>query len=394
MSATPTSGALAGLTVLDLSRLLPGPYLGRVLADLGADVIKVEAPGGHGDWVRWLPPLAGDQGASFAALNYGKRSVVLDLKKPEGAAVLRALCRRADVLVESFRPGVLDRLGVGYDALAAENPRLVFCSISGYGQEGPLAATPGHDLGYLARSGVLSLFGPAASAPQVPGVQLADIAGGALSAAVGILAALRERDRTGKGRHLDVSMTRSLGAFLALELPRRAAGEVDARGEGLLTGGVPCYRVYATADGRHMVLAALEPKFWTSFCERAGCRHLVDQALARGEVGGAVVRELTALFASRTQAEWIAVFAGSETCCEPVLTPEEAIASGAIAAVEAAGALAPATDVGFGPVASSRRTVPRLGEDGLAVARELGVSDQVVAAAREAGALLVPGEEG
>lgn len=386
MSTTHQAGALAGLTVLDLSRLLPGPYLGRMLADLGADVVKIEAPGGHGDWVRWLPPLVGDQGASFAALNYGKRSVVLDLKKPEGAAVLRALCRRADVLVESFRPGVLDRLGVGYQALAAENPGLVFCAISGYGQTGPLAASPGHDLGYLARSGVLSLFGPAGDAPQVPGIQVADIAAGALSAAVGILAALRERDRTGRGQLLDVSMTRSLGAFLALELPRRAAGEVDPRGDGLLTGGVPCYRVYATRDGRHMALAALEPKFWASFCERAGCPHLGDQALARGDEGAAVVRELAALFATRTQAEWVTAFAGSEACCEPVLTPEEALASGAIGAVDASGALAPATDVGFGPVAASRRAVSPLGADGLAVARDLGVPDDVVAAARAAGA--------
>jgi len=271
-----TSESLAGLRVLDLSRLLPGPYLTRILADLGADIVKVEAPEAAISCATCRPSSANTAPVL-------RRSTTASAPSPwtsarRSVAIFRAMALQADIVVESFRPGVLDRLGLGYATLAARNPRLIVCSISGYGQSGALCAAPGHDLGYAARAGVLALFGPADRAPQVPGAQLADIAGGALTSAIGILAAVIERGRTGRGQHLDVSMTRGAAAFLAMELARRCAGTPEPRGEGLLSGGVPCYRVYRTRDGRYMALGALEPKFFADFCARAGAPTSVTKA--------------------------------------------------------------------------------------------------------------------
>lgn len=388
---------LADLKILDLSRLLPGPYLTRVLTDLGADVIKIESP--DGDPTRYLPPFLPDDaacpgmGAAFAALNFGKRSVVLDLKASLGIDVFMAMLQRADVVVESFRPGVMDRLGLSYAALAAANPGIILCSVSGYGQTGALAQTPGHDLNYVARAGVLSMFGPPGLPPVVPGVQLADVLGGSMSAAVGILAALLERHKTGRGQHLDVSMTRSAMALLTMEWARRSLGVREPRGAGILTGGLPCYRVYETADGRYMALAALEPKFFAAFCARAGCAHLETDGLASGEAGAAVMVELEGLFRTRTQAAWVELMRGSDSCCEPVQTPEEAMLDGAIDAPLASfGSLQVLiSDVGmrFATDASASRplSLPGLGEHSLAVARELGVDGALVAQAAAVGAL-------
>jgi crotonobetainyl-CoA:carnitine CoA-transferase CaiB-like acyl-CoA transferase len=206
---------LAGIRVLDLSRLLPGPYATLVLADLGADVVKVEDPAG-GDYVRWMPPLAGQQSGYFHALNRNKRSLALDLRRPGGPEALRRLAARADVLVESFRPGVMDRLGVGWEALSRENPRLVFCSISGYGQTGPYRLRAGHDLDYVALAGVLALNG-APDAPLPLAVQVADVAGGAWPAVAGVLAALVRRSATGRGAHVDVAMVEGALGMLALQ---------------------------------------------------------------------------------------------------------------------------------------------------------------------------------
>ncbi len=381
---------LRGVRVLDLSRLLPGPYLTRVLADLGAEVIKIEAPDG-GDMLRWLPPSAGAHGAAFAALNYGKRSLALDLKLQEGREVFLALLDKADVVVESFRPGVLERLELSYSRLCERQPALIMVSLSGYGATGPLATAPGHDLGYVARAGLLELFGPVGATPAVPGVQLADVAGGGLTAAVGLLSALLERQRTGKGAHLEVSMTRGATAFLAMELARRSAGLREERGGGTLTGGLPCYRLYETKDGRFMALAALEPKFFAAFCQRAGCEQLSGAGLTTGEEGEAVVGELSRLFRTRTQAEWTALVAGSDACCEPVRTPEEAARDEALGleVVDLDGAWALATDVGFGPLSAEPR-VPGLGADAAAVLADFAVPGPIVERARVAGALVEP----
>ncbi len=254
---------LNGVRVLDLSRLIPGPFCTLILSDLGASVDKLEDP--HvGDYLRVFPPMKRGLSGRFNALNRDKRSLCLDLKKPEGRDALLRLARHYDVVVESFRPGVLDKLGVGFAALARENPRLVMLSISGYGQDGPLRDRAGHDLNYIALGGVLGVAGPPDRPPPTPAVQLADIAGGALFGAVGILAALYERERTGRGQQVDVSMCEGALAFLIPELGSYdAAGTPPRRGGELLIGGAACYGVYRTKDGRFLSVGALEPKFWT-----------------------------------------------------------------------------------------------------------------------------------
>lgn len=309
---------LSGLKVLDLSRLLPGPYASLVLADLGADVLKIETPEG-GDYLRWMPPLTGKVSWAFFALNAGKRSVALDLKSPEGVALLTRLAAEADILIDGFRPGVMQRLGLSYETLAAANPRLIYCAITGFGQTGPYRDAPGHDLGYLALSGVLGLAGPADGVPQVLPVQVADI-GGSLWALVAMLAALEARHVTGRGRFLDVSMTDGAGAFLTAALAAHLGGATPAprRGADTLTGGQACYGVYQTADGGFLAVAPLEPKFWATFC--AGVER--PDWLKR-QFDPKLRAEIVATLLTKTRAEWEAIFHGTEACVEPVLRPDE-----------------------------------------------------------------------
>jgi alpha-methylacyl-CoA racemase len=289
-------GPLEGLRVLDLTRLLPGPWATLQLVDLGADVVKVEDPD-PGDYMRELSP------GMFAALNRGKRSVVVDLKKPSGAAAFRKLCSSADVVVESFRPGVLERLGLG--SLCAEFPRLVLCRLSGFGQtEGPWRDRAGHDIGYLAMAGVL-----ARCRGQLPGVQLADLFGGAQNIVVAVLAALLERTRTGRGQSLDVSMT---DGSLGLVLPYLGGDTLD-----VLLGDHPCYRIYECASGR-IALGALEPKFWQRFCQGVGQPSWVTR-----QFDLALTAEVDALMRSRTRDEWDAVLRPFDCCSEPVLELSE-----------------------------------------------------------------------
>ncbi|MBX7116235.1 MAG: CoA transferase [Myxococcaceae bacterium] len=310
---------LEGLKVLDFTRLLPGPYATLVMADLGAQVDKVEEPLG-GDYVRQMPPFVGDMSALFATLNRGKRSLAVDLKAG-GAKIIRQLVKQYDVIFESFRPGVMDKLGVGYEALAKENPRIVYCALSGYGQNGPDRTKAGHDINYIARAGVLAYGGPKHGAPVLPGVQVADTGGGLFSL-VGILAALYARERTGQGRFVDVSMTESAMAFLHLGLgARRLMGKEGLplqRGAELLNGGVPCYGVYRTFDGQYLAVGALEPKFFEALCEALGRVDLVDGAYDTGERGQAVRRELERIFSSQTAQHWLNTFAGCEVCVELV----------------------------------------------------------------------------
>ncbi len=327
MSSDPAaSRPLAGLRVLDLSRLLPGPYATRVLADLGAEVVKLESPDG-GDYLRHMPPLApsaaGSAGAraswAFRALNADKRGVALDLKHPEGAAAFRALAIQADVLVDSFRPGVLARLGFGPDSLAALNPRLIHCAITGYGQHGPWAQAPGHDLNFLARSGALGLSGPSDAAPTIPPVQVADLSA-ALWAVIGIFAALEARRQTGLGRFVDIDMTAGASALLMATLAPWLNGAPGprARGDDVLTGGQTCYRAYVCRDGRVFTLAALEPQFWAAFCAR------VERPAWRArQFDPALGAEVAALFLTRDVAEWTSLLAGSDACAEPALSLSE-----------------------------------------------------------------------
>lgn len=318
------SQPLAGLRVVDFSRLLPGPYASLVLADLGAEVIKVEAPRG-GDYMRWTPPVSGRFSWIFGALNTGKRSLAVDLKRPEGVAAVRALLDTADVLLESFRPGVMDRLGLGWQTIKERNPRLVYCAISGYGQDGPYRDRAGHDLNYVGLAGLLSQSGPREAPPALPPVQIGDIGGGSLWSLVGILSALVDRERHGEGRFVDVSMTDGSLAFMQIALANHVAGGLKPppRGDDTLTGGRPFYGVYETADGRHMTLAAIEPKFWKAFCEAVERPDLIARQLGSAQDAEKVRAELVALFAGRTRDAWASVFETVDACCEPVLEAHE-----------------------------------------------------------------------
>jgi crotonobetainyl-CoA:carnitine CoA-transferase CaiB-like acyl-CoA transferase len=398
---------LAGVQVLDLSRLLPGPYATLVLADLGADVVKVEDPAG-GDYARWMPPLAGRQSGFFHALNRNKRSLALDLRRPEGAAALRRLARRADVLVESFRPGVMDRLGIGYEPLSAENPRLVLCSISGYGQTGPYRLRAGHDIDYAALAGVLGLNGPPA-APAPLGVQVADVAGGSWPAVAGILAALLRRGVTGRGAHVDVAMAEGALALLALQ-----QGAADARGSPLrrgaemLNGAAACYGVYRTRDGRFVALGALEPRFFQAFCHAAGRPELADRQFDAEGPGGAGVEgggdgsigpraALEALFATRTREEWGAFAAAHDVCLMPVLEGDEPRHDPQLAGRgnfveietpwEGRALRSLASPVRLSGVEPPRRPAPELGADSDQVLAESGFGEDEVAALRAGGLL-------
>jgi alpha-methylacyl-CoA racemase len=333
---------LQDVRVLDLSRLLPGPYATLLLADLGAKVDKVEDP--NGDGTRQMGPLVGGESALFYGLNRNKRSIVLDLKRPEGVAALKRLVRRYDVLVESFRPGVMAKLGVGYEVLRQENPRLVYCAVTGYGQTGPDRLKAGHDLNYIARAGVLGYGGAREGLPAMPGVQIADI-GGSLFSVIGVLAALHEQRRTGEGRLVDVSMHEGAVAFLHMHLAARlaAGGEQGplTRGAEALNGGLPCYGVYGTKDGRALAVGALEPKFFTQLLARLGREDLLEGAYELGAPADRVKAELAAIFAGRTLPEWKEFLAGTDCCVEPVLEGDEVLAD---AQLQARGAFVEAHD--------------------------------------------------
>ena len=371
--------ALEGLRVLDLSRLLPGGFCSLLLADFGADVIKVEDTRA-GDYLR-------ADGPAFLALNRGKRSISVDLKHPEGREALLRLARDADVLLESFRPGVMERLGVGYPRLREENPRLVYCAITGYGQDGPFALRAGHDTNYLARIGLLGLTGDPDGPPVQSAGQIADLGGGALMAAFGILAALRERDRSGEGQLVDVSMTDGALSWLAMDAARVLAGEAaPARGRAGLAGGLICYRPYRCADG-WVAFGALEPKFWAAWCRGVGREDLVEQQFE--PVGSDTHREVERVFAGRTRAEWEAFNDEHDCCLEPVLGLDEALSSELVRArgMVAGGALGTPVKLSRTPGDPTRAGEPALGGDTDAVLAEAGYGAGEIAALREAGAI-------
>ncbi|MEK6712400.1 MAG: CaiB/BaiF CoA-transferase family protein [Nitrospinota bacterium] len=314
---------LSGVRVLDLTRLLPGGQCTLMLAHLGADVIKVEDPT-RGDYGRMATPLDGRGASAFHLYcNIHKRSLALDLKHPEGVEALLRLVKRADVLVESFRPGVLDRLGVGYGRLSRESPRLIYCAITGYGQDGPLARAPGHDLNFEAMGGTVGLTGPAGGPPFIPGVPFADIGAG-MWAAFAIVAALRQAERTGRGQFIDMAMLDTAVGFLAHHAQYfLSCGTPGGRETTRHNGRRPSYRLYPTADGRWLAVACSEPKFWKNLCRLIGRLEFEGESSARGERRREVIAALEETFRERTQAEWLALFEGEEVCVSPVLDVEE-----------------------------------------------------------------------
>ncbi|MEZ5647076.1 MAG: CaiB/BaiF CoA-transferase family protein [Burkholderiaceae bacterium] len=319
-AATPAAqgGApLRGVRILDLTRLLPGPMCTLHLADLGADVIKIEDTGA-GDYAS--PPVRD-------MVNRNKRGIRIDLKHPQGRAILLDLCANADVLVEGFRPGVMERLGVGWQVVRERNPRLVYCSISGYGQTGPLRDEPGHDMNYSGLAGVADQIGGQGGMPGLSNVPVADLLGGTMTAVMGILAALYDAARTGTGRHVDIAIADGLMAHAVLPMAavHRHGRPVPVGGDRL-TGSLPCYAYYPTADGRYLAVGALERKFWDLFCERLERPDLKERH-APASTGEAeqVRQEVAAILRSRPLAEWTAVFADAQCCVTPVLRMDEAI---------------------------------------------------------------------
>lgn len=313
------SGPLAGIRVLDLSRLLPGPFATQLLLHYGAEVTKIEDTGA-GDYARDLNPLPRSGfGAAFTASNRGKRSIAIDLKQAEGVEAFLALVRESDVVLESFRPGVMDRLGVGWEVLRACAPGLVYCAISGYGQRTVRAHLAGHDLNYQGSAGLLHREG----SPAMPTALIGDLVGGSLCAVIAIQAALLERQKTGRGSFIDLSITHSVLMLNALTAARHLGGGDARAARARHGGGHPAYRMYETADHRHVTMAALEPKFWDRFCELAGCAELSGSQAERDLDHTASTLE--AIFRSRTLDEWKQLSARWDVCIGPVLTPEEAI---------------------------------------------------------------------
>lgn len=324
MSAARAVRPLDGVTVVDFTTLLPGPLATLMLAEAGARVIKIERPGGED--MRRFPPLVGEgdgaESAVHALLNRGKEIREVDLKDPAARVALMRLIADADVIVEQFRPGVMDRLGLGYEALRAIAPRLVYCSISGYGQTGPRAGEAGHDLNYQGSSGVLALSHGPLDRPTAPAALVADIAGGTLPAVINILLALLRRERTGTGAHLDIAMAEGMFAFAVFAQAEGAAtGRFPGSGEAMLAGGWPRYSLYATADGRLVAVGALEEKFWQRFCDLVGLPAALRRDAATPEATRAAVAER---MRARTAAEWRPLLAAADCCATVVATLEEA----------------------------------------------------------------------
>jgi crotonobetainyl-CoA:carnitine CoA-transferase CaiB-like acyl-CoA transferase len=409
---------LQGIRVLDLSRLLPGGFCSLLLADFGADVLKVEDTG-MGDYIRWSPPYyegAHDSASSalFLSLNRNKRSIRLDLKSDGGREALLALVRESDVVLESFRPGVLERLGVGYERMREENPGIVYCAISGYGQDGPKRDASGHDMNYLGLIGLLGLTGappsPRGGEPVQAAGQIADLGGGALMAAFGILAALRERDGSaehpgsGEGQMVDVSMADGALSWLAMVAAAYFAdGVVPRRGDLPLAGALICYRPYECADG-WVSLGALEPKFWQAWCRGVGCEELVAKQFEHpGSDAHVQVQEI---FRGRTRAEWEAFAREHDCCLEPVLELDEALDSQLVRAREMVveldqpGAQRPVRQLGVPikltrtPGEHARLPGPALGEHTEEALLEAGYSQAQVAELLASGAAAGAAEMG
>jgi crotonobetainyl-CoA:carnitine CoA-transferase CaiB-like acyl-CoA transferase len=319
------AGPLHGLKVLDFTSLWPGPLATLWLADLGAEVLRVEAPD-RPDLLRWLPPLdPRGEGAAWSMANRNKRSMVLNLKAPGAADVVKRLVKSYDVVVEQFRPGVLDKLGVGYEALRQVQPGLIWCAITGFGQTGPLRDRPGHDIDFVALSGIASHMGRPGQGPSQPGVLVADVGGGTYPALVGVLAAVVQRLQTGQGALVDVSMLDGALWFDAMAASGVLAGGPEARpGEDALAGG-SAYDYFPTRDGGWLAVGALEPKFWTMFCRAIERPDLEHHPAERPSDRWALRQELARTLASRDRVDWMGVFAQVPCCVEPVLTTLEAL---------------------------------------------------------------------
>lgn len=382
---------LSGVRVLDLTRLLPGAMATLHLADMGADVIKVEDTA-TGDYSRAMGRVREGMSDSFRLLNRNKRAMRLDLKQSRGREAFLKLAERADVVVEGFRPGVVARLGVGYDAVSGVNARIVYCSISGYGQDGPYAQRAGHDINYVGYAGVGDQIGTR-DEPVVPNFQIADLLGGALVPVMGILAALLDARSSGRGRYVDVSMTdAALSHAIFPLLGFLESGKAPARGSGMLDGGLACYNVYRTKDGRFMAVGALERKFWATLCDILGCPELEEKHIVYGAGAEPVRARLEEIFASRTQREWTETFGAADCCVSPVLRVDEALANEQLRArgmvLDADGVKQLALPLKMSEFEFGiERRAPAAGEHTDEILHEAGYGDAEIAALRKEGVI-------
>ena len=391
------SPPLAGLTIIDMTRLLPGPATTMHLVDFGADVIKVEDTGA-GDYMRSFPPTVAINGgrtvnAAFEAVNRGKSSIAVDLKSEEGREVFLRLVDRADALIEGFRPGVLDRLALGWETLRARNSRLVLCSLSGYGQTGPLAQRAGHDLNYIAMTGVLDQI-RANGRLAIPNLQIGDLLGGTLSALATLLIALLGAQRTGQGRHVDVAMTDGLLAHHFFPHASLDSGVEPVAEHTLLTGGVACYQIYETSDRHHLAVGALELKFWQTFCDAAGLSELKSRHWEFGEAPGteaatATIKLVAQRMAQHTLEHWLKIFDPVDACVTPVLSPAEALAHPHHLARNLVHKERGVTEVGplaqMTALAWKSRSAPNAGQHTATLLTDLGYADEHIKGMTEAG---------
>ncbi len=377
--------------MLDLTRLLPGPYATLLLADLGADVIKIEESG-KGDPVRWLPPFVENRSARFLALNRNKKSFTLDLKKPKGREIFLRLVQTADVVIENFRPGVNQRLGIDYENVRSVNPQIIYCSLTGYGQTGPYRDHVGHDINYIARAGLLSLTG---ECPVIPGVPVADLSG-AMFAALSILAALRARDQGQGGIFLDVSLTDAVVSWLAIHFAEFFSTQRAPQPRDLvLSGGFPCYHIYETTDHKYIAIGALEEKFWAKLCEVLGLSEYIPYQFSE-EKREEIFRSFTTVFASKTQTQWLKELDSTEIPIAPVFSLEEVAQD---PHVRARGLIRDddpsiAFPVRIVNAAEERdRPAPELGEHTREVLSELGYSQAEIDRLVQAGVSSTPASE-
>jgi len=383
---------LEGIRVLDLTRLAPGPFCTMLLGDLGADVIVVEEPPGVG---RRFDAVSNERSQAFNALGRNKRSVGLNLKEPRAQEAFLRLARKADVVVEGFRPGVTKRLGVDYDAVKAVNPNIIYCSLSGYGQTGPYSGLVGHDINYISVGGALGMIGWPGQAPAIPMNIIADFAGGGLYAAFAILAAVIARAKTGSGQYIDMAMSdgvTSLITFIANQY--FAGGHVPRPGEDFLNGAVPSYHVYETADGRWLSIGCLEPWFWQELCQALGCPEFIPHQNNR-EKFGEMFQFFRRRFREKTRDEWFAELRQRDICVAPVYSLDEVFAD---PHVQARGMVAELPHPQFGPVrmvgiapkfsetpGAVRRLAPKRGEHTEEVLKEAGYSQAEIDEMRSAG---------